>query len=132
MWKTLEKALVLPDMPFTNFYIVKEFSKLIPRGSLVHTAILNSTRLMQFFKLDASITSFSNVNAFGIDGCLPTFMGQASATDQLSCLVIGDLSFFYGMNAIAIKHRKNNIYGQHACSRGYEMLPADALFVFRN
>ena len=109
MWKTLEKALVLPDMPFTNFYIVKEFSKLIPRGSLVHTAILNSTRLMQFFKLDASITSFSNVNAFGIDGCLPTFMGQASATDQLSFLVIGDLSFFYGMNAIAIKHRKNNI-----------------------
>ena len=50
-----------------------------------------------------------DVNAFGIDGCLPTFMGQAAVTDKPAFLVIGDLSFFYGMNAAAIKHRKNNI-----------------------
>ena len=31
------------------------------------------------------------------------------ATDKMSFLVIGDLSFFYAMNAIAIKHKKNNI-----------------------
>ena len=96
-------------MPFSNFYVAREFSKVIPNESILHTAILNSTRLMQFFKLDSSITCFSNVNAFGIDGCLPTFMGQAAATDKLAFLFIGDLSFFYGMNAAAIKHRKNNI-----------------------
>lgn len=108
-WKELEDALVMPEMDFTSFYVVKEFSKAIPNNAVLHTAILNSTRLMQFFKLDPSITCFSNVNAFGIDGCLPTFMGQAAVTDKLSFLVIGDLSFFYGMNAAAIKHRKNNI-----------------------
>lgn len=108
-WKTLEQAIVMPDMPFSNFYIAREFSKVIPDGSILHMAILNSTRLMQFFKLDSSIKCFSNVNAFGIDGCLPTFMGQAAVTDKLSFLLIGDLSFFYGMNAAAIKHRKNNI-----------------------
>lgn len=108
-WKRLEAAAVLPEMPFTSFYAVREFSKVIPRNSILHTAILNSTRLMQFFRLDESITCYSNVNAFGIDGCLPTFMGQAAATDKMAFLVIGDLSFFYGMNAAAIKHRKNNI-----------------------
>ena len=108
-WKQLENALVMPEMDFTNFYVAQEFSKQIPDNSILHTAILNSTRLMQFFKLDPSITCFSNVNAFGIDGCLPTFMGQAAVTDKLAFLFIGDLSFFYGMNAAAIKHRKNNI-----------------------
>ena len=94
-WKQLEDHLVMPEMPFTNFYVTQEFSKLIPNNSILHTAILNSTRLMQFFKLNQSITCFSNVNSFGIDGCLPTFMGQAAVTDQLAFLLIGDLSFFY-------------------------------------
>lgn len=108
-WKKLENKLVLPEMPYTNFYVAQEFSKIIPHNSILHTAILNSTRLMQFFKLDKSITCYSNVNSFGIDGCLPTFMGQAAVTDKLAFLLIGDLSFFYGMNAVAIKHKKNNI-----------------------
>lgn len=108
-WKRLEKAISLPEMPFNNFYTVQEFAKVIPQNSLLHLSILNCTRLMQFFKLDASVKVYSNVNAFGIDGCLPTFMGQAYSTDCPAFLVTGDLSFFYGMNAAAIKHRKNNI-----------------------
>lgn len=108
-WKELSTNIKLPDMPFTNFYVAKEFSKAIPKNSLLHLSILNATRQMQFFNLDESIRVFSNVNAFGIDGCLPTFMGQAYATDELAFIMIGDLSFFYGMNALTIKHRKNNI-----------------------
>lgn len=108
-WKELEKAVRLPEMPFTNFYAIREFAKRIPNNSILHLAILNSTRLTQFFQMDESIEVYSNVNCFGIDGCLPTFMGQAYVTNRLSFLVIGDLSFFYGMNALAIKHRKNNI-----------------------
>lgn len=108
-WKRLEKAISLPEMPFNNFYTVQEFAKVIPQNSLLHLSILNCTRLMQFFKLDESVKVYSNVNAFGIDGCLPTFMGQAYGTDCPAFLVTGDLSFFYGMNAAAIKHRKNNI-----------------------
>lgn len=108
-WKKLESAVVLPEMPFTNFYTVGEFVKVIPKNSILHLAILNSTRLMQFYNLDESITVYSNVNSFGIDGCLPTFMGQAAVSGKLSFMLTGDLSFFYGMNAAAIKHRSNNI-----------------------
>lgn len=108
-WRKVEMAAVLPEMPFTNFYAIGELARLIPVGSTVHYSILNATRLGQFFQLDESVKAFSNVNSFGIDGCLPTFMGQAYATDKLAFLIIGDLSFFYGMNAASIKHRKNNI-----------------------
>ncbi len=108
-WKKVSDTIKLPEMPFTNFYVAQEFSKVIPKKSLLHLSILNSTRQMQFFDLDKSIRVFSNVNAFGIDGCLPTFMGQAYASKNLAFIMIGDLSFFYGMNALSIKHRKNNI-----------------------
>ena len=108
-WKKVSEAINLPEMPFTNFHVTKEFAKLIPNNSVLHLSILNATRQMQFFELDKSIRVYSNVNAFGIDGCLPTFMGQAYATNELAFIVIGDLSFFYGMNALGIKHIKNNV-----------------------
>lgn len=108
-WKKVQAAAVLPEMQFTNFYAIGELAKHIPAHSIVHYSILNATRLGQFFELDQTVRCYSNVNSFGIDGCLPTFMGQAYATDQLAFLIIGDLSFFYGMNAASIKHRKKNI-----------------------
>ena len=108
-WKKIEDAAILPDMEYSNFYAIGELSKVIPDNSTLHLSILNATRIMQFYKLNPSIKVFSNVNAFGIDGCLPAFMGQAFLTDELAFLVTGDLSFFYGMNALSIKHRKNNI-----------------------
>lgn len=108
-WKKIYNAIKLPEMPFTNFLVAREFSKAIPLKSTLHLSILNATRQMQFFNLDKSIKVFSNVNSFGIDGCLPTFMGQAYLTDELAFIIIGDLSFFYGMNALGIKHVKNNV-----------------------
>jgi len=108
-WKKVNNVIILPDMPFTNFYVVKQLANHIPNNSLLHLSILNATRQFQFFNLDESIKTFSNVNAFGIDGCLPTFMGQAYCTDNLAFIVIGDLSFFYAMNALAIRHVKNNV-----------------------
>lgn len=108
-WRKLSSAIVLPAMPFTNFSVARELAKALPRDSILHLSILNSTRLMQFYELDDSITVYSNVNSFGIDGCLPAFMGQAAATDKLAFLMIGDLSFFYAMNALGIKHRGRNI-----------------------
>lgn len=109
-WRDLETAAVLPDLPYGNFKVVGEFCKAIPENALLHVAILNATRLVQFFPLPPGVSVFGNVNAFGIDGCLPTFMGQAFATDRPAFIVLGDISFFYAMNALSIKHRRNNVH----------------------
>jgi 2-succinyl-5-enolpyruvyl-6-hydroxy-3-cyclohexene-1-carboxylate synthase len=49
------------------------------------------------------------VAGFGIDGDLSTFLGQSVASEALNFLIIGDLAFFYDMNALGIRHLKNNI-----------------------
>lgn len=110
-WKEIEAVAQLPqEMPWSNFYLAREFSKMIPDDSLLHLAILNSTRLMQFFKLPSNIKVTSNASSFGIDGCLPTLLGQAKAApEKLAFLLIGDLSFFYGMNALCIRGISSNV-----------------------
>lgn len=110
-WKTIEKKAKLPEeMPWSNFYLVRKFASIIPERSLLHLAILNSTRLMQFFKLPKSIKVTCNASSFGIDGCLPTLLGQSAASpEQLAFILLGDLSFIYAMNAIAIKGISPNV-----------------------
>jgi 2-succinyl-5-enolpyruvyl-6-hydroxy-3-cyclohexene-1-carboxylate synthase len=40
---------------------------------------------------------------------MSTFFGQSSVSERLSFLIIGDLSFFYDMNSLRIKHIKKNV-----------------------
>lgn len=108
-WKNEKNRIVIEDIPYSSFFVAQKLSKVIPSNSILHLAILNSTRLMQYFDLNENVTTYSNFGALGIDGCLSTFMGQAVATDELAFCLIGDLSFFYDMNAAGIIHRKNNI-----------------------
>lgn len=109
-WKKLDNHLNIRNLPFSSFSVIQSFAYTIPNNSILHLSILNATRLMQFYNLDKSIKVYSNANSFGIDGCLPTFLGQAYAFDGPAFIVIGDLSFFYAMNAMGIRHIKPNIH----------------------
>lgn len=108
-WKKTESFINIPDVELSNMYVAKSLAEIIPENSILHLAILNSTRTMQYFKLNKNIHTYSNVGSLGIDGCLATFVGQSTANDKLAYLVIGDLSFFYDMNAAALRSIKNNV-----------------------
>ncbi len=108
-WKDVTEKINIPDFPFSNFYVGKKLASIIPEKSVLHLAILNSTRIMQFFELKDNIRVFVNAGALGIDGCLSTFIGHAAATPELAFGIIGDLSFFYDMNAAGITHVGNNV-----------------------
>lgn len=108
-WNEECAKIKIDNLRYSSFYIAKLLAQTIPENSILHLAILNSTRLMQYFRLKDGVKTYSNFGALGIDGCLSTFMGQASVTDELAFCVIGDLSFFYDMNAAGIRHRKNNV-----------------------
>jgi 2-succinyl-5-enolpyruvyl-6-hydroxy-3-cyclohexene-1-carboxylate synthase len=109
-WKDLLTTKVIPtDLPFSNPYLAQQLHDSFPKGSFVNFAILNSLRSWSFFPLDPSIICYSNVAAFGIDGCMSVLLGQSINTDQLCFMVIGDLSFFYDMNSLGIRHIKNNV-----------------------
>lgn len=108
-WDKELSKITVPEFDFSNMYIGKKVSEIIPENSILHLAILNSTRIMQYFQLANGVTTYSNVGALGIDGCVSSFAGQAAATSQLAFLVVGDLSFFYDMNAIALRSIGPNV-----------------------
>lgn len=108
-WRKRERAVSLPELGFQNFLVGQELAKIIPANSILHCAILNSTRMIQFFDLAENVKCYSNVGALGIDGCFSSFAGQAAATKELAFLLIGDLSFFYDMNAAGLRSIGNNV-----------------------
>lgn len=111
-FETINKAIKdikLPELPLCNALICKNLAKYIPNNSSLHISILNSLRNMNFFKLDESIDVVCNVGGFGIDGPVSSSVGQSLATDKKVFGLIGDLAFFYDMNAIGIREIKNNL-----------------------
>ena len=108
-WEKANARRVIPaELPLSHAYVAAHLAPQIPRGSVMHFAILSSLRNWNFFELDSSVECYSNVAAFGIDGCMSTFIGHSVASNELCYLVIGDLSFFYDMNALGIRHIGNN------------------------
>lgn len=109
-WKSLNDTMVYDiEVPFSNMYVAQQLYKDIPQGSIMNFAILNSLRCWSYFPLDKSIECYANVAAFGIDGCNSMLIGESMNTDSLCFIVTGDLAFFYDMNALGIRHIRNNV-----------------------
>ena len=97
------------QVPFSNAAIAQYMSSRIPVQSTIQLSILNSLRVWELFTFDDSITFFSNVGAFGIDGGMSTLIGQSFATEDLCIMVTGDLAFLYDINSLSIRGVKPNV-----------------------
>lgn len=100
----------IPELPLSNTWIAMQTAHRIPKNSILHLSILNSLRNWNMFEVDNSTVRSSNTGGFGIDGLISSLIG-ASLNDKnkLCFLVIGDLAFFYDMNALGNRHVGNNI-----------------------
>lgn len=108
-WKNRLSKAVYPDLKFTNFSVIGEIVKRIPKNSLLHLSILNSIRITNYFTLDPSIRVYGNLGCDGIDGPFSTFLGQACETDKEAFLITGDLSFLYDINT-AVDSIPSNVH----------------------
>ena len=100
----------LPELGFGNIYIAKTLSANMPKNSVIHFGIYNSLRTWNLFRLDSSIQASCNVGGFGIDGACSTLIGASLANpEKLHFLNVGDLAFFYDLNAIGNRHVGNNV-----------------------
>ncbi|MBQ4344401.1 MAG: 2-succinyl-5-enolpyruvyl-6-hydroxy-3-cyclohexene-1-carboxylate synthase [Muribaculaceae bacterium] len=100
----------IPELPFSNVWIAQQTAHRIPQNSVLHLGILNTLRSWNFFDVDKNVRTNCNVGGFGIDGILSTLIG-ASLTNphKLYFGVIGDLAFFYDMNALGNHNVGNNV-----------------------
>lgn len=110
LWKQyIFKRKLDLQLPFSQVSIAQYLHDKIPANSIMQFSILNSLRIWNFFHISPSIECYSNVGAFGIDGGMSTLIGQSLVTDKLCFIVVGDLAFFYDMNALSIRQLSNNV-----------------------
>lgn len=102
--KAYEASATVPELPYSNMAAIRKVVERVPTGSILHLAINSAIRLTNFFKLQPGVKVYANIGTHGIDGCLSSLLGQAAASGRPSYLVIGDLAFFYDMNALRIRH----------------------------
>lgn len=100
----------LPELPFSNAWIAQQLSREMPDGCVCHFGILNSLRSWNWFNIKNNIDTNSNVGGFGIDGSLSTIIGASLANPKkLYFICLGDLAFFYDMNALGNRHIGKNV-----------------------
>ncbi|SDP64871.1 2-succinyl-5-enolpyruvyl-6-hydroxy-3-cyclohexene-1-carboxylate synthase [Selenomonas ruminantium] len=100
----------IPELPFSNVWIAQQTAAKLPQDCVLHLGILNSLRAWNFFAAPESVLNYANTGGFGIDGCLSALIGASLAhKDKLYFGVIGDLAFFYDMNALGNHHLGRNV-----------------------
>ena len=100
----------IPDLPFSNIWIAKQMHDKLPENSCIHFGILTSLRSWNFFEISDTINSMCNVGGFGTDGMLSSLLGASLCNpDKLYFGVVGDLAFFYDMNALGNRHLGKNL-----------------------
>ena len=100
----------ISDMPFSNGWIASVLSPQIKENTVLHLAILNTLRMWDLFDVSKADCVYSNTGGFGIDGISSTALGAALASPQkLHIVILGDLAFFYDLNALGNRHFPNNI-----------------------
>ena len=100
----------IPVIPFSNIYIARTLASRLPKHTVLHLGILNSLRSWNFFEIDKTILSYSNVGGFGIDGDMSSLIGASLANpEKLYFGVFGDLAFFYDMNSLGNHNIRNNV-----------------------
>jgi 2-succinyl-5-enolpyruvyl-6-hydroxy-3-cyclohexene-1-carboxylate synthase len=100
----------IPSLPFSGTSIARSLSKNVKSGMYLHLAILNTIRNWNFFPVQNDVFVSANVGGFGIDGSLSTTLGALLAfPEKIHLCVIGDLAFFYDMNALGNRDVNHNL-----------------------
>lgn len=109
-WLNKYKSIKSLNVKYSNVFVIQHFLAKMPAKSILHLSVLNSIRISHYFELPQGTKVYANVGTDGIDGCLSSFFGQSVASDKECFIIIGDLSFFYDMSSLRIKHIKPNAH----------------------
>lgn len=99
-WEALSKNIPQAVFPYSEMSAIGKVINHLPTPCSLHLANSSTVRYAQLFPLPNDVEVLSNRGTNGIEGSLSTAIGYATASDKLNFIFIGDLSFFYDMNAL--------------------------------
>lgn len=106
--KKLANILKAEDFGYSAVYAIKKLIENIPSDSILHISNSDSIRIATYFDIPSSVKVFCNRGTCGIDGSMSSYIANSYLSNCPSFLVIGDLSFFYDMNALWNKYINGN------------------------
>ena len=112
-FEAADKAIrdLIPELPFSNGWMMQRLAPEISEESRVHLGILNSVRAFDYAKPKKRLLTYANTGGFGIDGCMSSMVGASMASPGTEFFgVFGDLVFFYDMNVLGNRHVGKNLH----------------------
>ena len=100
MWENYCKTVPMPELPYSEISAIGKLIQSLPEPCALHLAYSSTIRYAQLFTIPPRVEICCNRGVNGIEGSLSTAIGYAVASTKLNFIIIGDLSFFYDMNAL--------------------------------
>lgn len=100
VWENYCKTIPEPQFAYSEMAAVGALMRALPPTCALHLANSSAIRYAQLYAIAPTVEVCCNRGTSGIEGSLSTAVGYAAASDKLNFVVIGDLSFFYDMNAL--------------------------------
>jgi 2-succinyl-5-enolpyruvyl-6-hydroxy-3-cyclohexene-1-carboxylate synthase len=108
-WENYCKTIPEPELPYSEMSAVGALVKALPPSCALHLANSSAVRYAQLYTLPHDVEVCCNRGTSGTEGSLSTAIGYAAASDKLNFVAIGDLSFFYDMNALWMANVRPNL-----------------------
>lgn len=109
VWETLSKNIPVPEFAYSEMSAIGSLIKSLPVPCALHLGNSSPVRYAQLYTLPEEAEVLSNRGTSGIDGSLSTALGYAYTSDKINFIILGDLSFFYDMNALWHAHIRPNV-----------------------
>lgn len=99
-WEYQSKKLAVPVFGYSEMAAIGSLIGGLPAEAALHLGNSSTVRYAQLFPVPETVEVCCNRGTSGIEGSLSTALGYAAASEKLNFIVVGDLSFFYDMNAL--------------------------------
>ncbi|MBQ8694416.1 MAG: 2-succinyl-5-enolpyruvyl-6-hydroxy-3-cyclohexene-1-carboxylic-acid synthase [Bacteroidaceae bacterium] len=103
-WIELSKLPELPTPEYNELYAIGALFRKLPPNIDLQLSNSCTIRMAHFFPTRPDIRINCNRGVNGIDGSMSTAVGFAADNERPTFYVTGDLSFFYDMNSLWIRH----------------------------
>lgn len=103
-WKAIADIPTLPDMQYCELYAITKLMSQLPENCDLQLANSQTIRMAHYIPIKESIRVNCNRGVNGIDGSMSTAVGFGADSNRLLFYITGELSFFYDMNSLSIRH----------------------------
>ena len=103
-WKEIADLPTLPDMQYCELYAITKLMSQLPNDCDLQLANSQTIRMAHYIPIKDGIRVNCNRGVNGIDGSMSTAVGFGANNNRPLFYITGELSFFYDMNSLSIRH----------------------------